>query len=101
MCACATQTGEVLANYLDTPGDFRLTIDSSVNPAAFRALASDELQEFLGQWEWPRSPAVRLSIHGPSRDPEDWIGEGTVGPNADTLSRRLARKLERDAAFRK
>lgn len=72
------ETGEVLANYLDTPGDFRLTIDSSVNPAAFRPLVSDDLQEFLGQWEWPRSPTVRLSIHGPSRDPEDWIGEGAV-----------------------
>ncbi|MEP6821428.1 MAG: AsmA-like C-terminal region-containing protein [Chthoniobacterales bacterium] len=72
------ETGEVLANYLDTPGDFRLTIDSSVNPGAFRSLASDDLQEFLGRWEWPRSPTVRLSIHGPSREPDQWIGEGTV-----------------------
>ncbi len=72
------ETGEVLANYLDTPGDFRLTIESSVNPAAFRSLASDELQEFLGRWEWPRPPMVRLSIHGPSRAPEDWVGEGAV-----------------------
>ncbi len=72
------ETGEVLANYLDTPGDFRLTIDSSVNPAAFRSLASDDLEKFLGQWEWPRSPTVRLNIHGSSRDPEQWIGDGTV-----------------------
>ena len=71
-------SGEVLADLLDTPGDFRLNIDSSINPAAFRALAPEGLQEFLGEWEWPRSPAVRLALHGASRDPETWQGEGTV-----------------------
>ncbi len=72
------ETGEVSANYLDTPGDFRLTIESSVNPTAFRSLAPADLQEFLGQWEWPRPPTVRLNLHGPSRDPAGWSGEGAV-----------------------
>lgn len=71
-------SGEVLADLLDTPGDFRLTIDSSVNPTAFRALASEDLNEFLGQWEWPRSPIGRLTIRGKSRDPETWQAEGAV-----------------------
>ncbi|MEO5720893.1 MAG: AsmA-like C-terminal region-containing protein [Chthoniobacterales bacterium] len=71
-------SGEVLADLLDTPGDFRLSFESSINPTAFRALAPDGLQEFAGEWEMPRSPAVRLAIHGSSRDPETWRGEGTV-----------------------
>jgi len=71
-------SGEVLADLLDAPGDFRLTIESSINPSAFRALASEDLQKFLGEWEWPRSPAVHLEIRGASRDAKTWQGDGTV-----------------------
>ncbi|MBA3386698.1 MAG: hypothetical protein H0T95_08795 [Chthoniobacterales bacterium] len=71
-------SGELLADYLDAPGDFRLNIDSSLNPAVLRPFADRGLQDFLGEWEWPRPPAVRLKIHGTSRDPRSWIGEGTV-----------------------
>ncbi len=71
-------SGELLADLLDTPGDFRLNLESSLNPGAFRALAPEGMQEFLGQWEWPRSPALRLTFRGPSHDPETWHGEGTI-----------------------
>ncbi len=71
-------SGELFADYLDTPGDFRLNVESSINPGALRPLADRGLQEFLGQWEWPRSPSVRLKIHGPSRDPITWIGTGEI-----------------------
>ena len=71
-------SGELLADLLDTPGDFRLKLESSINPTAFRALAPEDLSEFLGQWEWPRSPALRLALRGTSRDPETWQGDGTV-----------------------
>ncbi len=71
-------SGELLADLLDTPGDFRLNLESSLNPTAFRALVSGDLQKFVGEWELPRSPSVRLSVRGESRDPETWKGEGTI-----------------------
>ncbi|MEP6809110.1 MAG: AsmA-like C-terminal region-containing protein [Chthoniobacterales bacterium] len=71
-------SGEILANLLDTPGDFRLTVESSVNPAAFRSLSTEGLHEFLGEWEWSRSPSLRFNIHGPSHDPATWQGEGAA-----------------------
>jgi hypothetical protein len=43
-----------------------------------RAIASPEVSRFLGEWEWRRPPAVRLALHGASRLPETWAGEGTV-----------------------
>ncbi len=74
----AHSSGELRADCLDSPGDFRLNIDSTINPAVFRVFVSPELQELLGEWEWPRPPAVHLAIRGPDRKPEDWHGDGTV-----------------------
>jgi len=71
-------SGELRADLLDAPGDFRLNVESSINPAAVRALASLGVQEFIAQWEWPRSPDVRLSLHGTARDAKTWLGTGSV-----------------------
>ncbi len=71
-------SGEVLADVLDTPGDFRLKLESSINPTALRALAPAGLREFVSEWEMARSPAVRLTIHGRSRHPEAWRGVGAI-----------------------
>ena len=72
------ESGELSVELLDTPRDFRLNIESSINPGAIRALAPAGLRQFLGEWELLRSPAIRLAIHGPSRDPQSWTGDGTI-----------------------
>ncbi len=72
------ETGEILLDVLDAPGDFRLNVESSVNPAAFRPLAPPGVQKFLGEWEWLRTPAIRMALRGPERNPGKWSGEGTV-----------------------
>ncbi len=71
-------SGELLADALDAPGDFRLKLESSINPAALRPIVRRRIAKFLGEWEWPRSPAVRLAVRGTSRHPETWHGDGTV-----------------------
>ena len=71
-------SGEVIADVLDTPGDFRLNVESSINPGALRGLAPEGIRKFLGEWEWPRSPSLRLAIKGDSRQPATWSGEGTL-----------------------
>ncbi len=72
------QTGQLRADLFDAPNDFRLNIESTIAPSALRALASAELNEFLRQWEWQRSPTVRLAIRAENHNPENWRGDGTI-----------------------
>jgi AsmA-like C-terminal region len=74
----AHSSGELRADILDAPGDFRLNIDSTINPVALSVFAPPDVQELLNQWEWPRPPTVHLAIRGKDRHPENWHGEGTV-----------------------
>src|SRR6266568_3125060 len=50
------QTGRLRADLFDGPSDFRLNIDSTISPDAMRAFVPADLAEFLGEWEWQRSP---------------------------------------------
>ena len=72
------QTGQLRANLFDAPADFRLSIESTISPDAVRPLVSGEINEFLREWQWQRSPAIRLEVRGTGRKPENWQGEGTV-----------------------
>jgi hypothetical protein len=72
------QGGQLNAELLDAPNDFRLDIDSTINPVALRAFVSPELQQFLGEWEWPRPPNVHLAIRGQNHKPTSWTGDGTI-----------------------
>jgi hypothetical protein len=72
------ETGQLRADLLDAPDDFRLNVESTMAPSAMRAIASPELNEFLREWEWQRSPTIRLAIRGGDRNPESWRGDGTI-----------------------
>src|SRR5256714_887730 len=72
------ETGELRGDLLDAPNDFRLTVESAIDPIVFRAFASPELGRFLAEWEWSRPPSIRLALRGPSRNPETWTGDGTI-----------------------
>jgi hypothetical protein len=72
------QTGQLRADLLDAPSDFRLNIESTIVPEAVRGIAPPELSDFLRQWEWQRSPAIRLAIRGQDHNPGNWKGDGTL-----------------------
>jgi hypothetical protein len=72
------RTGQLRADLFDAPGDFRLNFESTISPDALRPVAPVELNEFLRDWEWQRSPAIRLAIRGKDRNPGSWQGDGTV-----------------------
>src|SRR6266540_3835672 len=65
------QTGQLRADLLDAPADFRLNVESTISPDALRAVVPREPNEFLRDWEWQRSPAIRLAIRGTDRNPEN------------------------------
>jgi hypothetical protein len=72
------ESGELTADLLEAPNDFRLNLESGVDPTVLRAIASPEIGKFLGEWEWRRPPTMRFSVRGPSRLPETWTGEGAI-----------------------
>lgn len=72
------ESGELRADLLDAPNDFRLNLESAIDPIVFRALATPELGRFLAEWVWSRPPVIRLAIRGPGRDPVTWTGQGSI-----------------------
>ena len=72
------QTGQVRADLLNAPSDFRLNIESTITPDALRGIAPPQMSDFLRQWEWQRSPVIRLVIRGQDSNPASWKGDGNV-----------------------
>ena len=72
------QTGQLRADLFDAPGDFRLNIESTISPDAVRPILPAEANEFLRDWQWQRSPVIRMTIRGTDRNPSSWQGDGTV-----------------------
>lgn len=70
--------GELHAEILDAPNDFRLNIDSSINPVIVRAFVSPEMNHFLSDWEFPQDSSLRLAIRGQDRHPQNWQGDGSI-----------------------
>ena len=70
------QTGELTAQLLDAPQDFRLELASTIEANALRLLAPEDMREFVNEWDWPHATNVALSIRGPSRDSATWKGDG-------------------------
>ena len=72
------QTGQLRADLFDAPNDFRINLESTISPEAVRPLVPAEASGFLREWQWQRSPSIRLAIRGTDRNPESWQGDGTV-----------------------
>jgi AsmA-like protein len=92
------ESGELRGDLLDAPNDFRLNVESALDPIVFRAFTSPEMGRFLAEWVWSRAPAVRLAIRGPSRDPLTWTGEGNISTQRTRF--RTAWMNEASAALR-
>jgi hypothetical protein len=72
------ESGELRGDLLDAPNDFKLNVESAMDPIVFRAFTSPEMGRFLAEWTWSRPPSIRFALHGPSRDPAMWTGEGAI-----------------------
>jgi len=70
--------GQIKAELLSAPSDFRLTVDSTLNPTVLKSFLSPQMQSFLREWEWQKLPAIHLEIRGPDQRPENWTGDGTL-----------------------
>lgn len=71
-------TGQLRADLFDAPNDFRINLESTISPEAVRPLVPAQTNAFLREWQWQRSPTIRMTIRGADRNPENWQGDGTV-----------------------
>ena len=74
-------TGQVRADLISAPGDFRLNLHSTINPAAIKPYLGLEARKALDEWEWQRAPTVDLTIRGTDRNPATWQARGTLALN--------------------
>ena len=72
------QDGQLKAALLSAPSDFRLDVDSTLNPAVVKPFLSPEMRSFVGEWEFQTLPTVHLEIRGPDQRPESWTGDGNL-----------------------
>ncbi len=72
------QTGQLRADLFEAPNDFRLNLERTISPEAVPPLVPIKASEFLREWEWQRTPAIRMTIRGTDRNPASWQGDGTV-----------------------
>jgi hypothetical protein len=72
------QTGELTAQLLDAPHDFRLDLASTIAANALRSLAPADMREFVNEWDWPHATNLLLTIRGQSRDSATWKGDGKL-----------------------
>ena len=70
--------GQLKAALLSAPADFRLDVDSTLNPVVLKNFLSPEMRKFLNEWEWQRPPTIHLEIRGADQRPESWNGTGSV-----------------------
>ncbi len=73
-----SRNGQLSADLLDAPGDFRLNLDSSLVPSVFEPILPEKFRPFLRQWGWQRYPNIRLNLQGAGRDPATWKGDGSL-----------------------
>jgi hypothetical protein len=72
------QTGQLRADLFDAPNDFRLNVESTISPDAVRPVLPVPANDFLRDWQWQRSPTIRMAIRGTDRNPASWRGDGTA-----------------------
>src|SRR6476469_2329170 len=72
------EAGELRCDLLDAPNDFKLNVESAMDPIVFRAFTSPEMGRFLAEWVWSRPPSISFALHGPGRDPATWTGDGAI-----------------------
>ena len=72
-------SGEVTADAIQLPGDFRLRLQSTLNPKVLLPLLPAKAVETLEDWDFPQPPDARWEVRGTSAsNPGDWDATGEV-----------------------
>jgi hypothetical protein len=72
------RSGELTANVLQLPGDFRAKARSTINPTSVARLFTGKAAEAMSDWNFTDSPEVKLTARGRSPNFDDLTAEGEI-----------------------
>src|SRR5207244_5028460 len=74
----SNRTGEVLADAMQIPGDFRAKVHSTIDPKTLAPFATGKLAEVAGELEFQQSPELQFTISGNSPKAENCEVDGEI-----------------------
>ena len=72
------RSGTLSADVLNLPGDFRLRINSALNPTELLPLCTAEVRRALADWEFEASPVIQATLAGVAPEFAKISGSGQV-----------------------
>jgi hypothetical protein len=72
------RSGTLTGDVLNRPGDFRLRVNSALNPTELAPICPPKFQRALREWEFQTPPVVQATFSGASRDLSKVSGKGQV-----------------------
>jgi hypothetical protein len=72
------RSGTLSGDVLNRPGDFRMRVNSALNPTELMPLCPPKFQQALTDWEFQTSPVVQATFSGPSPEFAMITGSGQI-----------------------
>jgi len=72
------RTGTLAGEVLRRPGEFRLRLQSGIDPQALAPLLASSFQERLAEWEFQASPVLQVNLRGDAPFPDRLTGSGQI-----------------------
>jgi hypothetical protein len=72
------RSGTLSGDVLNQPGDFRMRINSALNPTELMPLCPTRFQHALADWEFQTSPVVQATLSGTSPEWAKLSGSGQI-----------------------
>ncbi len=74
----AHRSGTLSGDILNRPGDFRMQVNSALNPSELMPLWPPRFQHALTDWEFQTSPVIQATFSGTTKEFEKLSGNGQV-----------------------
>jgi hypothetical protein len=74
----AHKSGEVTGDIMQTPGDFRVRLTSSINPEVVIPFLPPKASEWLGQFHFMDAPSIAVEARGPTPDAKTLWANGVL-----------------------
>ena len=81
------RSGTLSGDVLNRPGDFRMRINSALNPTELMPLCPPKFQHALADWEFQTSPVIQATFSGASPEFGEDLGERTNLARKNKISR--------------
>ena len=93
------RSGTLSGDVLDRPGDFRMRINSTLNPTELMPLCPARFQHALTDWEFQTPPVIQATFSGVTPELEKISGNGQIWLGKTKFRGALANSASADCEF--